>query len=57
MKAHHCDGPGCTTWTFTLLEGWLRVRYIMDDRTPRHFCSPNCLAAWTAGLEWTEEVK
>lgn len=53
--ATHCDAPNCDTWTFRLTDGWLRVTH--QAERIGDFCSPNCLAKWTATLTWTEEIK
>jgi hypothetical protein len=54
----HCDGPGCDTWTRTMLEGWVQVIELpcaSDCKYARHFCSWDCLLRFGAAKEPIED--
>lgn len=52
--ATRCDGPGCNTWTRTLLDGWVQVielPCILEYDHAMDFCSWDCLLKYAATRE------
>lgn len=49
MIGHHCDGPGCHTWTNRPKKhGFLTVKW---DGATFHFCSWDCVLRYAATKE------